>query len=413
MLKKAYTPTRLFAESLLFFAAGLMLLFRPERTLALALDALRWLLPAGGAVNLVEWLLHGRRRRVALVKGAALLAGGLVLAFLPRAMGISISLVFGLWMALNCLCKLLYAVQLRVDGEGGWLANLLAGIMHGLFASLLLAYPLRGILPLTLLLGLYSLGYGLFTLGDAVRELLGTDVKGRRVRQRIRISPPVLLTALIPQWLLRALNDPDEAEEIERWTRRETNDGQARQDLEIFFHLSKDTAMGMGHVDIALGERVYAYGCYDASSNRLFGLISDGVLVTAEREPYIAYCLRNEKKKLISFGVSLDPAQRESVRAAAARFMAGSEQWTPPEDSHQADFARSTGAVFHKLRKGPFQTYNALKTNCVALADILCGASGLDLMNLQGIITPGTYYAFLDRQFLRRNSIVISRTVYR
>ena len=111
--------------------------------------------------------------------------------------------------------------------------------------------------------------------------------------------------------------------------------------------------------------------------------------------------------------MSLDQAQRESVRAAAERFMAGSTLWTPPEESPQADFARATGATFHKLRKGPFQTYNALKTNCVALADILCGASGLDLMNLQGIITPGTYYAFLDRQFLRRNSIVISRTVYK
>ena len=285
--------------------------------------------------------------------------------------------------------------------------------MHGLFGALLLAYPLWSMLPLTLLLGLYSLGYGLFTLGDAVRELLGTDIKGRSVRQRIRIAPPILLTALIPQWLLRMLNDPDEAEETSRWTRRETNDRHAKRDLEIFFHLSKDTAMGMGHVDIALGEQVYAYGCYDASSNRLFGLISDGVLVMAKREPYIAYCLDHEKKKLISFGVSLDQAQRESVRAAAERFMAGSTLWTPPEESPQADFARATGATFHKLRKGPFQTYNALKTNCVALADILCGASGLDLMNLQGIITPGTYYAFLDRQFLRRNSIVISRTVYK
>ena len=58
-------------------------------------------------------------------------------------------------------------------------------------------------------------------------------------------------------------------------------------------------------------------------------------------------------------------------------------------------------------------TYNALKTNCVALANLLCGASGVDLMNLQGIVTPGSYYVFLDRQFRRPNSIVISRTVYR
>ena len=413
MLKKAYTPARLFAESIGFFAAGLLLFFRPEQTLALAVELLGWLLPLGGIINVTEWWLHRKTRRVALAKGVALLLGGLALLLIPRAVGVSVSVVFGLWMTLNCLCKLVFALQLRKDGERGWAANLLAAVMHGLFAALLLMYPLWSVLPLTVLLGLYSMGYGLFTLGDAVRELLGTDVKGRRIRQRIRLSPPVLLTALMPRWLLRLLNDPDEEEEIARWTRRETHDETARKDLEIFLHLSKDTAMGMGHVDIALGEQVYAYGCYDAASNRLLGLISDGVLVTAEREPYIAYCLKHEKKKLIGFGVSLNEAQRERVRQAAEGFMEGSVLWTPPAGSAQADFAGVTGAVFHKLRKGPFRTYNALKTNCVALADILCGASGLDLMNLQGIVTPGTYYAFLNRQFLRPNSIVISRTIYR
>ena len=138
MLRKAYTPARLFTESILFLLMGSLMLLHPEKTLVLALDALRWLLPAGGIINLTEWLLHGRQKRIALVKGVALLAGGLTLVFWPRAMGISISLVFGLWMALNCLCKLIYAIQLKADGERGWLANLLAGIMHGLFAALLL-----------------------------------------------------------------------------------------------------------------------------------------------------------------------------------------------------------------------------------------------------------------------------------
>lgn len=141
MLRKAYTPARLFTESILFLLMGSLMLLHPEKTLVLALDALRWLLPAGGIINLTEWLLHGRQKRIALVKGVALLAGGLTLVLWPRAMGISISLVFGLWMALNCLCKLIYAIQLKADGERGWLANLLAGIMHGLFAALLLAYP--------------------------------------------------------------------------------------------------------------------------------------------------------------------------------------------------------------------------------------------------------------------------------
>ena len=38
-----------------------------------------------------------------------------------------------------------------------------------------------------------------------------------------------------------------------------------------------------------------------------------------------------------------------------------------------------------------------MKTNCVAMAAILSSASGLDLMRMNGIVTPGTYFAFLNK----------------
>lgn len=69
-------------------------------------------------------------------------------------------------------------------------------------------------------------------------------------------------------------------------------------------------------------------------------------------------------------------------------------------------------AEFYKIGQGPFKTYNVLTTNCVAVANMLSGSGGVDLMNPQGIVTPGTYSEFLDRQFLRKKSIVVSRTVY-
>ena len=70
-------------------------------------------------------------------------------------------------------------------------------------------------------------------------------------------------------------------------------------------------------------------------------------------------------------------------------------------------------AEFYKIGQGPFKTYNVLTTNCVAVANMLSGSGGVDLMNPQGIITPGTYSEFLDRQFRRKKSIVVSRTVYK
>ena len=63
-------------------------------------------------------------------------------------------------------------------------------------------------------------------------------------------------------------------------------------------------------------------------------------------------------------------------------------------------------AEFYKIGQGPFKTYNVLTTNCVAVANMLSGSGGVDLMNPQGIITPGTYSEFLDRQFLRKKALL-------
>lgn len=412
MLRKAYTPVRLLMESLFLITSGLMLFFRPANTLMLAMKLGVWLLLLGGLLALADGLLHLKENRAPLAKGLLLmLAAGFVLAF-PRFLTQSVTMLYAFWVAVNALFKFIYAIQLRRDKQRGMMVNLVSGSIMALFAAALFFQPLQGVVPLAVLLGAYCVVYGLFVLGDGVRELLLVDVRGRRIKQRIRVAPPILLTAFIPPWLLKTLNDPNEADEVARWTRRNAFDDHAEADLRIFFHLAKTSAMGMGHVDIALGNKVYTYGCYDVRSNKLFGMISDGVLVTADLEPYIAYCMAHENKKLICFGVSLTEEQQRCVAQAAAKFMEGSELWQPPEDDAEALRAREANAIYHKLRSGRFQTYNVLKTNCVALADILCGASGLDLMNQQGIITPGTYYAFLNRQFLRPNSIVISRTVY-
>lgn len=412
MFRKVYTPVRLLTEGLFFVAAGLLLFFRPAQTLALAQRLMVWMLMLSGLLALGDGLIHLREKRALLVKGLVLGLSAAVLACFPRFLSGSVALIYAIWVAVNALFKFFYAVQLKIDRQRGVLINILTGSVMALFAVALFFQPLQGVVPLAVLLGVYCVVYGVFVLGDGVRELLLMDIRGRRVRQRIRISPPILLTAFIPKWLLRTLNDPDEAEEVAHWTRRNAFDEGADANLRIFFHLSKTTAMGMGHVDIALGDRVYTYGSYDVHSNRLFGLISDGVLVQADREPYIAYCMAHEKKKLICFGVSLTEEQQASVSQAIAHFLEGSEPWQPAPDDEEASRVREANAVYYKLRRGRFQTYNALKTNCVALADILCGASGLDLMAQQGVVTPGTYYAFLERQFRRPNSIVISRTVY-
>ena len=73
---------------------------------------------------------------------------------------------------------------------------------------------------------------------------------------------------------------------------------------------------------------------------------------------------------------------------------------------------QNTGAKFYKFRSGRFQKYFVLGANCCRLADLIIGKSGIDLLKMNGIITPGTYYDYLNREFQKKNSIVVSRHIY-
>jgi hypothetical protein len=44
--------------------------------------------------------------------------------------------------------------------------------------------------------------------------------------------------------------------------------------------------------------------------------------------------------------------------------------------------------------------------------DTLVGKTGIDLIKINGIITPGAYLDYLDRLYDRGDSIVVSRTLY-
>ena len=46
------------------------------------------------------------------------------------------------------------------------------------------------------------------------------------------------------------------------------------------------------------------------------------------------------------------------------------------------------------------------------MVDTLVGKTGIDLIKINGIITPGAYLDYLDRLYDRGDSIVVSRTLY-
>lgn len=413
MLKKAYTPLSLLISGIALLLFGVLLLLKPAETVSFLFSVAGILLWVAALDALLRWLPHRKADKASLISVILYIGLAAVVTWLPDPIRLTVSLVFGVWILLNALAKYLYGAQLIWTRSRGATLTFTEATLYFLFAIAVLLHPMTNFGSLTVLLGIHCIVSGIFRLIDAAREMLGTDIGGKRVLQRVRIKPSVLWTALLPMKLARMLEDPDEQEEIARWTRTESVLKDPKPDLEIFFHLGKHVAMGMGHVDIALGDTVYAYGCYDDDSNRLFGVLSDGVLFSADRDAYVSFSVAHENKRLIGYGIVLTEEQKHAIQRRLAAFLEDCSDWQPQKPGEMMDMERDCTAKFHKIRKGPFQTYNVLTTNCVAVANILCGSGGVDLMNPQGIITPGTYCEFLDRQFRRPRSIVVSRTVYR
>ena len=53
-----------------------------------------------------------------------------------------------------------------------------------------------------------------------------------------------------------------------------------------------------------------------------------------------------------------------------------------------------------------------MSTNCVLLADSILSKAGTDIINTAGIISPGAYYDYLQKEYTLKNGIVVSRDVY-
>ena len=53
-----------------------------------------------------------------------------------------------------------------------------------------------------------------------------------------------------------------------------------------------------------------------------------------------------------------------------------------------------------------------MSTNCVLLADTIVGTAGTDILSARGFISPGTYQDYLDKEFERPHSLVVTKRVY-
>lgn len=82
---------------------------------------------------------------------------------------VSMPIIFGLWVLFNGISQLVMGLEIKNTQGPAWKWLVGSGIFGIIFSLLIFAYPVIGTVTLTLLLGLYLIGYGAFELNRYFR----------------------------------------------------------------------------------------------------------------------------------------------------------------------------------------------------------------------------------------------------
>lgn len=326
-------------------------------------------------------------------------------------------IIFGFYMLINGIVKLLAYIIYKEEKLKGYHPTLLASITDFIFSFIMIINPSGNIKRLTIILGIYLILFGITYLYDLFKDLFPNFFSSNS--RRIRITLPTFISALIPYSVYTKLNNVLDKYITPVHISNKNTSGEI--DLEIFIHVKNSTVGRIGHADLCFEGKVYSYGCYDESSKKLFESIGDGTFVIINnKNKYLKFCTSHSKKTIFSFGISLSDKQKESIKKELNKIQEYTYRWNCQQELDNSqeynDYAsilyRYTKAKIYKFNKGKWKTYFLFSTNCVKLVDKVLGATGSDLLKLNGIITPGAYYNYLNKEFKRQNSNVISKEIY-
>ena len=362
-----------------------------------------------------------KKNRISLSSAFFHVLVGLVVGFLNRASNLPVNIVI---IILGCyqLCTaavygITYLLYRQNKLKGGFRYFFDTVLYGGIGLTTIFSPSTDGRLQF-LIVGIYLILLGFSNVRDGA--FFNTDLEQKQLWRRIRINLPVIIAAFFPAEQLNRFNHLLQGEKRghQKVYSRIQKD-QKSVDLEVLVHTSDQNLFGMiGHVDICYQGKVISYGSYDVFSERLFGTIGDGVLFKVDKDAYIELCKQESKKTLFGYGLYLTDEQKIAVEKRLAEIDELLAVWNPSAELKNNDHTyayklkHGLGAQLYKFKTSQFKTYFILSTNCCLLADSIIGQAGTAILDMRGIITPGTYQSYLQYEFESANDLVVAQNIY-
>lgn len=312
-------------------------------------------------------------------------------------------IVLGAYAIMNGIVKFIYAIVLFINRFRGRLLNMLLSIMFFAIGIVLVFSPLMHLKISLCFLGGYLILLGLNYLYEYYKDVKHIDKTN--LRRNLRVPIPSIIEAFLPYAFLKQIDDKV------KFYENKTNE---EPDLEILIQVTEKGYGKFGHVDLYYNDTVYSFGNYDPDSRKLGLVIGDGVLIKAPKKEYVTFCIKELDKTLLCYGIKLNDKQKEVVKKEMDKIEDNLVNYVP--NGHKKAYGeriiRKAKAKLYKFKKGKFTRYVLLGCNCAHFIDRVLGASGTDILKINGLMNPGTYYEYLENEFNKKNSIVITRTIY-
>lgn len=328
-----------------------------------------------------------------------------------------ISIFFSLYLLILTLINIIDLILCFSNNIKGKINLIISIFLNIIFFFLLISNPYKKLKIALFIMGIYLILYGINNIADFIIDNLPDKIKDK-IKYQLYLPLPILLAAIIPPQLIKKLNS---SINIDNTNNKKTD---KEVDLEIIIHLAEKGSSTFGHVDIAYQNKIYSYGNYNRHSRILFDAIGDGIFMIADKQKYIKYMTEKQRRYLIVYGLDLKNYQKKILeKAINENIYANTINWhsdlelADKKDKNSytdmsSELYKYADAEYKKVIKGKNKKFFVFKTNCTLVAETLIRPLGRAVLPINGIITPGTYYDSLEREYTKNKSNVISKNIY-
>lgn len=424
MLDKSIKASYLLLLSMFFIVMGILLISMNISLIDLLIRIISYGLILKSLIKLLLLIYQkDNRNKEFVIKEIADILFGIIIISIKGTLINLLPLIFGLYFFAIVIIRIVDYYIYTVNKIKGRITIIMSILINFITGLLLVVKPHLKTKYVVTIIGIYFIIIGFKTFIDFLLDVIPIKIVNK-IKMNIKIQLPEIFTAFIPKQLIVLINEMLETEDNHKRYNYSKKDDDS--DLQIILHLAKNGTAAMGHIEIAFEDTVYSYGNYDMHSRSFFESVGDGVILIVNKEKYLKYCVEKRERYLIEFGLKLTKKEKEIIKhnidelinndtidyfSDAELMEKGIIEKKKVDDMSSEIYLYAKGH-FKKITKGRYKKFFVLNHNCAMMVNKVLKNIGKDVLAINGILTPGAYYEYLNSQFIRKNTNVISRKIY-